>query len=65
MPRLYIAFWGGERAERAQRFAKQVTEGSVQAGFGRVLAEGVQRRKRLAVLALRDAGQSLRWTVTK
>jgi MoaA/NifB/PqqE/SkfB family radical SAM enzyme len=54
VPRLLVAFHGGEASVQAARFAASLTEAQAQASAGCVLVEGLQRRKRVAVLALRQ-----------
>lgn len=55
-PRLLVSFWGAESDENAARFAKQISEGTVHVCHGAALVEGLSRRKRAAVLALRQGG---------
>lgn len=53
-PRLQVLYYGGRAGEDARHFAAQVTEADARAHAGCVLIEGIARRKRLAVLALRQ-----------
>jgi MoaA/NifB/PqqE/SkfB family radical SAM enzyme len=55
-PRLLIVFYGGDGVEKARRFADQLTEATAHVCGSAVLVEGVQRRKRAAVLGLRQGG---------
>ncbi len=54
VPRLMVSFHGGEATAHAARFAESLNEADAQAAAGCVLIEGLQRRKRVAVLALRQ-----------
>jgi MoaA/NifB/PqqE/SkfB family radical SAM enzyme len=54
VPRLLVALYGGEATSHAARFAESLSEADAQAAAGCVLIEGLQRRKRVAVLALRQ-----------
>jgi Radical SAM superfamily len=54
LPRLMVAFHGGEATAHAARFAASLNEADAQPAAGCVLIEGLQRRKRVAVLALRQ-----------
>lgn len=54
VPRLMVMFHGGEATARAARFAEALNEAETRAAAGCVLIEGLQRRKRVAVLALRQ-----------
>lgn len=56
LPRLQVWFHGSDSEERARRFAAAVSEGTARAYGSCVLIEGVARRKRLAVLGLRQGG---------
>ncbi len=53
-PRLLVTFHGGEAAAHAARFAASLNEANAYAAASCVLVEGLQRRKRVAVLALRQ-----------
>ncbi len=52
-PRLWLTFWGEHAAANAKRFEQAMAEPAVRAFGSSVLVEGVERRKRLAVLGLR------------
>jgi hypothetical protein len=54
VPRLMVVFHGGEATAHAARFAQSLNEADAHAAAGCVLVEGLQRRKRAAVLALRQ-----------
>jgi len=54
VPRLMALFYGGEATAQAARFAESLNEASAMAAAGCVLIEGLERRKRVAVLALRQ-----------
>lgn len=54
VPRLMVVFHGGEATAHAARFAESLNEAEAQAAAGCVLVKGLQRRKRVAVLALRQ-----------
>lgn len=54
VPRLMVVFYAGEATTQAARFAKSLNEANAHAAAGCVLVEGLQRRKRVAVLALRQ-----------
>jgi hypothetical protein len=49
-----VVFHGGEATAHAARFAESLNEADAHAAAGCVLVEGPQRRKRVAVLALRQ-----------
>lgn len=53
-PRLEVLFWGQDARAHAKRFAAGVNEATAHTHEGCVLIERVARRKRLAVLALRQ-----------
>jgi MoaA/NifB/PqqE/SkfB family radical SAM enzyme len=53
-PRLVVSFWGDKALDDAARFAKQVTEAAVHVCHRVLLIERLSRRKRTAVLALRQ-----------
>jgi MoaA/NifB/PqqE/SkfB family radical SAM enzyme len=53
-PRLLVNFHGGEASAQAIRFAASLNEADARAAASCVLVEGLQRRKRVAVLALRQ-----------
>ena len=56
-PRLLVQFWSAEPAkslQKAEQFAKMVTEAEVTLASSCVLVSGLARRKRLAVLAYRQ-----------
>jgi hypothetical protein len=55
-PRLAVWFHGADSEKHAKRFAEQCAEAQAHAFKDFVLIEGVTRRKRLAVLALRQNG---------
>lgn len=55
-PRLAVWFHGADSEQHAKRFAEQCAEAHAHAFKDFVLIEGVTRRKRLAVLALRQNG---------
>lgn len=52
-PRLAVGFWGQDAEAKTAAFAQMVTEGAVTVAGTCVLISGIQRRKRLAVLAYR------------
>jgi MoaA/NifB/PqqE/SkfB family radical SAM enzyme len=54
VPRLLVAFHGGDASALAARFAASLNEADAHAAAGCVLVDGLQRRKRVAVLALRQ-----------
>jgi MoaA/NifB/PqqE/SkfB family radical SAM enzyme len=54
VPRMMVMFHGGEATAHAARFAESLNEAEAHAAAGCVLIEGLQRRKRVAVLALRQ-----------
>jgi hypothetical protein len=54
VPRLMVVFHGGQATAHAAHFAKSLNEADAQAAAACVLIEGLQRRKRVAVLALRQ-----------
>jgi MoaA/NifB/PqqE/SkfB family radical SAM enzyme len=53
-PRLEVSFHGGDAAHAAKQFARHVTEADARAHAGCALVQGLARRKRLAVLAIRQ-----------
>jgi MoaA/NifB/PqqE/SkfB family radical SAM enzyme len=53
-PRLLVSFWGEDAPGNATRFAAQLSEATVHVCHRAVLIEGLTRRKRAAVLALRQ-----------
>jgi hypothetical protein len=54
VPRLFVAFYLGDAAADAKRFARALTEADARVFRRAVLVEGLVRRKRAAVLALRQ-----------
>ena len=54
VPRLFVAFYQGDAAADAKRFADALTEADTRVFRRAVLVEGLVRRKRAAVLALRQ-----------
>ena len=54
VPRLFVAFYQGDAAADAKRFAGALTEADTRVFRRAVLVEGLLRRKRAAVLALRQ-----------
>ncbi|HYQ00962.1 MAG TPA: radical SAM protein [Polyangiaceae bacterium] len=53
-PRLLVSFWGEHPRDDAKHFAEQLSEATVHVCHRSVLIEGLNRRKRVAVLALRQ-----------
>jgi MoaA/NifB/PqqE/SkfB family radical SAM enzyme len=53
-PRLLAVFQGAEATARAERFAAGLREATAHSCAGAVLVEGLERRKRIAVLAMRQ-----------
>jgi len=58
-PRLFVAFWGEKSLDDAARFAEQVSEATAHVCHRVVLLEGLSRRKRAAVLALRQGAHAI------
>jgi hypothetical protein len=54
VPRLLVSFWGDKSLDDAARFAGQLSEATTCVCHRAVLIEGLTRRKRAAVLALRQ-----------
>ncbi len=53
MPRLAISFWGVDAETKTAKFAQLVSEGEVTVAGTCALISGIERRKRLALLAYR------------
>ena len=55
-PRLAVKFWGEDAESKTASYARLVSEGKVTVAGTCVLISGIERRKRLAVLAYRHDG---------